>query len=73
MGKSDLDRLGKNDFNAKVAHLNNPIGFLYRQIEKLRNCELISELEVRELCRKAKEVLIEESNVQKVDAPVTVR
>ncbi|CAI2184746.1 3453_t:CDS:10, partial [Funneliformis geosporum] len=45
---------------------------LDRQIEKLRNCELISELEVRELCRKAKEVLIEESNVQRVDAPVTI-
>ncbi|RIA87300.1 Metallo-dependent phosphatase-like protein [Glomus cerebriforme] len=45
---------------------------LDRQIEKLRNCEIISELEVRELCRKAKEVLIEESNVQRVDAPVTI-
>ncbi|CAG8619997.1 12338_t:CDS:10 [Cetraspora pellucida] len=42
------------------------------QIEKLRRCELISENEVKELCRKAREVLIEESNVQRVDAPVTI-
>ncbi|CAG8781135.1 33140_t:CDS:10, partial [Gigaspora margarita] len=42
------------------------------QIEKLRKCELISENEVKELCRKAREVLIEESNVQRVDAPVTI-
>ncbi|CAG8509152.1 7413_t:CDS:10 [Acaulospora morrowiae] len=45
---------------------------LDEQIEKLRNCELISEEEVRELCRKAREILIEESNVQRVNAPVTV-
>ncbi|CAG8759882.1 15215_t:CDS:2, partial [Racocetra fulgida] len=31
------------------------------QIEKLRKCELISENEVKELCRKAREVLIEEN------------
>ncbi|CAG8660297.1 3715_t:CDS:2, partial [Scutellospora calospora] len=42
------------------------------QIEKLRKCELISENEVKELCRKAREVLIEEGNVQRVDAPVTI-
>lgn len=42
------------------------------QIELLKNCELITEQEVRELCNKAREILIEESNVQKVDAPVTV-
>ncbi|CAG8507770.1 6864_t:CDS:10 [Dentiscutata erythropus] len=45
---------------------------LDEQIEKLRKCELISENEVKELCRKAREVLIEESNVQRVDAPVTI-
>ncbi len=43
-----------------------------RQIEQLSKCELITEAEVRELCNKAREILIEESNVQKVDAPVTV-
>jgi serine/threonine-protein phosphatase 4 catalytic subunit len=42
------------------------------QIELLRKCELITEAEVRDLCNKAREILIEESNVQRVDAPVTV-
>lgn len=45
---------------------------LDRQIEQLKNCEIISEAEVRSLCQKAKEILIEESNVQRVDAPVTI-
>ncbi|KAI9184466.1 phosphoprotein phosphatase PP4 catalytic subunit [Blastocladiella emersonii ATCC 22665] len=45
---------------------------LDRQIEQLRNCELIKESEVRELCAKAREILIEEANVQRVDAPVTI-
>ncbi|KRX94156.1 Serine/threonine-protein phosphatase 4 catalytic subunit B [Trichinella pseudospiralis] len=42
------------------------------QIEKLFNCELISENEVKQLCSKAREILAEESNVQRIDAPVTV-
>ncbi len=33
---------------------------------------LFTEAEVRALCQKAMEILIEESNVQRVDAPVTV-
>lgn len=45
---------------------------LDRQIEKLRRCELITENEVKSLCSKAREILIEESNVQSVDSPVTV-
>ena len=40
---------------------------------ELRRCEYITESEVKELCMKAKEILVEESNVQRVDAPVTVR
>lgn len=43
-----------------------------RDIEQLRRCEYLSEAEVRLLCNKAKEILIEESNIQRVDAPVTV-
>merc|ERR1711991_1170952 len=46
---------------------------LDRQIELLRRCQIISEQEVKVLCDKAREILIEESNVQRVDAPVTVR
>lgn len=41
-------------------------------MEQLRNGELISEEEVRELCFMAREILLEESNVQSVSAPVTV-
>lgn len=47
-------------------------GDLDRQIEQLRSCKLITEDEVKALCAKAREILIEESNVQCVDAPVTV-
>ena len=46
---------------------------LDRQIEALRRCEYIKEAEVKALCAKAREILVEESNVQRVDAPVTVR
>ncbi|KAL3318635.1 Serine/threonine-protein phosphatase 4 catalytic subunit [Cichlidogyrus casuarinus] len=43
-----------------------------KQIEKLKECKLITENEVKTLCAKAREILIEESNVQFVDAPVIV-
>lgn len=45
---------------------------LDRQIEQLRNCELIKESEVKAICAKAREILVEESNVQRVYSPVTV-
>ena len=45
---------------------------LDQQIERLRNCEYLKEEEVRELCAKAREILVNESNVQRVEAPVTV-
>jgi len=45
---------------------------LDRQIGQLWKCQVIKESEVKALCNKAREILIEESNVQKVDAPVTV-
>lgn len=43
-----------------------------RWIEQLKKCEPLKEHEVKQLCQKALEVLVEESNVQRVDAPVTV-
>jgi serine/threonine-protein phosphatase 4 catalytic subunit len=46
---------------------------LDRQIVQLKRGELITESEVKALCTKARELLIEESNVQRVDSPVTVR
>ena len=45
---------------------------LDRQIEHLRRCDRIKESEVKILCDKAREILVEESNVQHVDAPVTI-
>ena len=45
---------------------------LDRQIEQLKRCEPLKESEVKELCTKAREILVDESNVQRVDAPVTV-
>ena len=43
---------------------------LDEQIERLKRCEY---LEVKALCLRAREILVDESNVQRVDAPVTVR
>ena len=43
-----------------------------RAIQQLRACRPIPENQVRELCYKARELLIEEGNVVGVDAPVTV-
>lgn len=48
-----------------VADLDN-------QIERLKNCEYLKEFEVKALCDKAREILVDESNVQRVAAPVTV-
>ncbi|KZT38103.1 serine/threonine specific protein phosphatase [Sistotremastrum suecicum HHB10207 ss-3] len=45
---------------------------LDRQIEQLLQCEPISEAQVKQLCSKAREILIEEANVQYVDSPVTI-
>ena len=45
---------------------------LDRQIDQLKRCEYLKESEVKALCSKAREILVDESNVQRVDAPVTV-
>lgn len=41
-------------------------------IDTLLKCRPLSEAQVRSLCNKAKEVLVKESNVQPVKAPVTI-
>ena len=41
-------------------------------IEALRRCEPLPEQAVKALCGAAVELLVEEANVQRVDAPVTV-
>jgi serine/threonine-protein phosphatase 4 catalytic subunit len=51
---------------------SSSISDLDRQIEQLRRCEHLKESEVKNLCARAKEILVDESNVQRVDAPVTI-
>jgi len=41
-------------------------------IEKVRKCDHLSEIELKQLCDMVKALLLEESNVQPVNAPVTV-
>ena len=51
------------------SHISNNLD---EQIEQLRKCQYITEIEVKLLCEKAKELFIEESNVQIIDAPITI-
>jgi serine/threonine-protein phosphatase 2A catalytic subunit len=48
------------------------LSILDKQIETLMECKPLSEAEVKQLCERAKEVLIQESNVSVVRAPVTI-
>ncbi|KAL6719056.1 phosphoprotein phosphatase PP4 catalytic subunit [Lecanora helva] len=45
---------------------------LDQAISELRACRIIPEPQVREICHKARELLIEEANVVQVDAPITI-
>ncbi|KAH8512395.1 hypothetical protein H0E87_005871 [Populus deltoides] len=51
---------------------SNTHGNLDEQISQLMQCKPLSEQEVRALCEKAKEILMDESNVQPVKSPVTI-
>jgi serine/threonine-protein phosphatase 4 catalytic subunit len=46
---------------------------LDKQIEKLKECELIDEAEVKALCAKVRELFSAEDNVLKLSAPITVK
>ena len=48
------------------------LSVLDKQIETLMECKPLSEAEVKQLCERAQEVLIQESNVSVVRAPVTI-
>jgi hypothetical protein len=39
---------------------------------QLKRCEPLKESDVKALCERAVEILVEEANVQRVDAPVTI-
>ena len=48
---------------AKREQIPGGFTFISNQIEQLKKCEIIKESEVKALCAKAREILIEESNV----------
>jgi len=54
--------------------MSNPVHYsdLDKQIDHLKQCKPLSEAEVKQLCERAREILMEESNVQAVRCPVTV-
>ena len=52
--------------------VENPFGGLDNKIEQLMKCLPLPEDDVKTLCEKAREILVEESNVQNVKSPVTV-
>lgn len=45
---------------------------LDRQIALLKSCECIKEAEVRDLCNLAREILLDESNIQNISSPITI-
>ncbi|MCJ1341657.1 hypothetical protein MMC09_006953 [Bachmanniomyces sp. S44760] len=65
---SDLDKFAPHKTDLPNTRLISPL----RAISELRACRTIPESQVRELCYKARELLIEEGNVVQVDAPVTI-
>lgn len=48
------------------------IGDLDKQIERVQQCQPLTEAEVLKLCREAKSILSQENNVPNVPSPVTV-
>ena len=65
------DSRGEDRRGASVVKMVS-VSDLDEQISRLKRCEYLKESEVKALCDKAREILIDESNVQPVDAPVTV-
>ena len=66
------DHLPVNERDASPSFMYAMPLDLDRCIAQLKECETLTENEVLELCDLAKEILVEESNVQRVDAPVTI-
>ncbi|KAH1262108.1 Serine/threonine-protein phosphatase PP2A-4 catalytic subunit [Glycine max] len=59
--------MGANSLSSAESTLD-----LDEQISQLMQCKPLSEHQVRVLCEKAKEILMDESNVQPVKSPVTI-
>jgi len=72
IANSDYSSNGDNSMDFMSMPRASSIGELDSQIERLMRCEQLTEGEVKILCCKAKEILIQEGNVQSIDAPVTI-
>ena len=70
--ENNMNLNNDNNNNSLNQSLGRQCSSLDEQIEQLRKCQYITEIEVKLLCEKAKELFIEESNVQIIDAPITV-
>lgn len=55
-----------------MSHKQEELASTDAQIAQLLECRPLSERDVRQLCEKAKEILVEESNIAEMQAPVTV-
>ncbi|KAK1831339.1 Serine/threonine-specific protein phosphatase [Podospora conica] len=55
-----------------MSDLDRALTTVYSAIAQLRACRPIPEAQVREICHKARELLVEEGNVVTVTAPVTI-
>jgi serine/threonine-protein phosphatase 2A catalytic subunit len=60
------------EISAEAVESNISSVDLEKWIEKLYSCKPLTEKEVKQLCDKARETLMDESNVQPVKAPVTI-
>uniref|UniRef100_A0A7E4VB17 Serine/threonine-protein phosphatase n=1 Tax=Panagrellus redivivus TaxID=6233 RepID=A0A7E4VB17_PANRE len=69
---NDYSNSNGDDFSGLENFRGCTVGELEGQIERLMRCETLTENEVKSLCSKAKEILIQEGNVQNIDAPVTI-
>ena len=58
--------------SGETKHNLDDIKYIDSQIATLMECKPLPETEVKMLCEKAKEILVNESNVQNVHAPVTI-
>lgn len=61
-----------NSFTQNINIENNSLSSVEEYIECLKKCEHLKEQDAKMLCSKAKEILFEESNIQVINAPVTV-
>lgn len=78
MNDDILDSAESRSHRDNMITMNRGSGFanknsdLDRQIALLKTCECIKESEVRDLCNTARDILLEESNIQNISSPITV-